>query len=52
LHASSELVIHKPTENPNDVVSISDAKTQVGSEHLPSDNDNDVHVDAQQDNDK
>ena len=54
LHASSEPVIEKPSENHNDV-SISDAETQSGNEHSPSDNDNDnddVHVDAQPDNDK
>jgi hypothetical protein len=53
LHASSEPVIEKPFENHNDV-SISDAETQSGNEHPPSDNDNDddVHVDAQPDNDK
>jgi hypothetical protein len=53
LHASSEPVIEKPSENHNDV-SISDAETQSGNKHPPSDNDNDddVHVDAQPDNDK
>ena len=46
LHASSEPVIETP-ENPNDI-SISDAETQSGNEHEPSDNVNDdVHVDAQ-----
>jgi hypothetical protein len=50
LHASSEPEIEKPPENHNDV-SISDAETQSGNEHPPSDNDNDVHVDAQLDND-
>ena len=46
LHASSELVVDTP-ENPNDI-SISDAETQSGDEHEPSDNVNDnVHVDAQ-----
>ena len=49
LHASSEPEIEKPPENHNDA-SISDAETQSGNEHLPSDNDN-VHVDAQPDND-
>ena len=45
LHASSDLVIETP-ENPNDI-SISDAETQSGNEHEPSDNVNDdVHVDA------
>ena len=44
LHASSEPVIDTP-ENPN--VSISNAETQSGDEHEPSDNVNDdVHVDA------
>ena len=46
LHASSEPVIDT-LENPNDI-SISDAETQSGDEHEPSDNvNNDVHVDAQ-----
>ena len=46
LHASSE-PIAEPPENPNDI-SISDAETQSGNEHEPSDNVNDdVHVDAQ-----
>ena len=46
LHASSELVVNTP-ENPNDI-SISDAETQSGNEHEPSNNvNNDVHVDAQ-----
>ena len=45
LHASSE-PIAEPLENPNDI-SISDAETQSGNEHEPSDNFNDdVHVDA------
>ena len=49
LHASSEPVIDTP-ENPNDI-SISDAKTQSGDEHEPTDNaNNDVHVDAQPSN--
>ena len=49
-HASSELVIDTP-ENPNDI-SISDAETQSGNEHEPSNNvNNDVHVDAQPSND-
>ena len=43
LHASSESNIDTP-ENPNDI-SISDAETQSGDEHEPSDNLNDdVHV--------
>ena len=46
MHASSE-PIAEPPENPNDI-SISDAETQSGDEHEPSDNVNDnVHVDAQ-----
>ena len=50
LHASSEPVVDTP-ENPNDI-SISDAETQSGDEHEPSDNVNDdVHVDAQPSND-
>ena len=50
LHASSEPVAETP-ENPNDI-SISDAETQSGNEHEPSDNVNDnVHDDAQPSND-
>ena len=50
MHASSEPVVDTP-ENPNDI-SISDAETQSGNEHEPSDNiNNDVHVDAQPSND-
>ena len=49
LHSSSEPVADTP-ENPNDI-SISDAETQSGDEHEPSDNVNDdVHVDAQPSN--
>ena len=49
LHASSEPITETP-ENPNDI-SISDAETQYGIEHEPSDNVNDdVHVDAQPSN--
>ena len=49
LHASSEPVVDTP-ENPNDI-SISDAETQSGNEHEPSENINDdVHVDAQPSN--
>ena len=49
LHASSEPVIDTP-ENPNDMY-ISDAETQSGDEHEPSDNVNDnIHVDAQPSN--
>ena len=47
-------MIEKPSKNHYDV-SISDAETQSGNEHPPSDNDtynDDVHVDAQPDNDK
>ena len=50
LHASSEPVVDTP-ENPNDI-SISDAETQSGNEHDPSDHINeDVHDDAQPSND-
>ena len=54
LHASSEPVIEKPVER-NKEVSFSDAETQSGSEHTPSDNENDnnvddAHIDAQPDN--
>ena len=46
LHASSEPIDETP-KNPNDI-SISDAETQSGDEHEPSDDVNDnVHVDAQ-----
>ena len=49
LHASSESNVDTP-ENPNDI-SISDAETQSGKEHEPSDNvDDDVRVDAQPSN--
>ena len=49
MHASSEPVIDTP-ENPNDI-SISDAETQSGNEHEPSDNVNDdVPVDVQPSN--
>ena len=49
LHASSEPVIDTP-ENPNDIY-ISDAETQSGDEHEPSDNVNDnVHVHTQPSN--
>ena len=53
MHAPSELEIEKPPEDNNDV-SISDAETQSGNEHSPSDNEKDndeVHVDAQPSND-
>ena len=42
LQTSSEPIV-EPPENPNDI-STSDAETQSGDEHEPSDN---VHVDAQ-----
>lgn len=54
MHTSSEPGVEKPSANANDT-SISDTKTQYGSEHSPSDNENDnddAHVDAQPDNDK
>ena len=50
MHASSEPEVEKPPDNENDV-SISDAETQSGNEHPPSDNEKDnadVHEDAQQ----
>ena len=53
MHASSEPEIEKPPDN-NDV-SISDAETQCGNEHSPSDNEkynDDVHEDTQLDKDK
>ena len=37
MHASTEPEIEKPANNDNDV-SISDAETQSGNEHSPSDN--------------
>ena len=49
LHASSEPEIEKPPDSENDV-SISNAETQSGNEHPPSDNEkdkDDVHEDAQ-----
>ena len=50
LHTSSEPEIENPLDNPNDI-SISDAETQSGNEHEPSDNVNDdVHVDDQPSN--
>ena len=48
LHASSEPEVEKPPDNDNEV-SISDAGTQSGSEHSPSDNEKDndeVHEDT------
>ena len=53
MHTSSEPEVEKPP-NDNDV-SISDAETQSGNEHSPSDNEKDndeVHEDTQPDNDK
>jgi hypothetical protein len=50
----SELEVEKPSEDNNDV-SISDAETQSGNEHSPSDNEkdnDDVHEDTQPDNKK
>ena len=50
MHASSEPVVDTP-DNPNDI-SMSDAETQSGNEHEPSENINDdVHDDAQPSND-
>ena len=50
MQTSSEPIAESP-ENLNDI-SISDAETQSGDEHEPSDNVNDdVHVDAQPSND-
>src|SRR4051812_26434675 len=50
LHASSE-PIAEPPDNPNDI-SISDAETQSGNEHEPTENaKDDVHDDAQPSND-
>ena len=40
MHASSEPEVEKPLDNDNEV-SISDAKTQFGSEHSPSNNEKD-----------
>ena len=54
MHASSEPEIEKPPEDNNEV-SISDAETQSGNEHPPSDNEKDndeVHEDTQPNNDK
>ena len=54
LHTSSEPEIEKPPENNNDDA-IFDAETQSGSEHAPSDNENDkddVHEDTQPNNEK
>ena len=54
LHTSSEPEKEKPPEDYNDA-SISDAETQSGNEHSPSDNEkdnDDVHEDTQPNNDK
>ena len=52
MHASSEPEVEKPPDNDNEV-SISDAETQFGSEHSPSDNEKDndeVREDTQTNN--
>ena len=52
MHASSEPEVEKPPDNE---VSISNAETQSGNEHSPSDNEKDndeVHADSQPTNDK
>ena len=50
MHASSVPEVEKPPENPNDI-SISDAETQSGDGHEPSNNGNDdVYIDAQPSN--
>ena len=52
MHASSEPEIEKPPNNDNQI-SISDAETQSGNEHSPSDNETDndeVHEDTQTNN--
>ena len=54
LHTSSEPEIEKPPDNDNET-SISDAKTQPGNEHSPSDNEKDndeVHEETQPNNEK
>ena len=54
LHAPSEPEIEKPPHNDNET-SISDAETQSGNEHPPSDNEKDndeVHEDTQPNNEK
>ena len=54
MHASSEPEVETPPINDNEV-SISDAETQSGNEHSPSDNEKDndeVHEDSQPNNDK
>ena len=54
LHTSSEPKIEKPPDNENEI-SISDAETQSGDEHSPTDNEKDnaeVHKDTQPTNDK
>ena len=52
MHTSSEPEIEKPPDNENET-SISDAKTQFGNEHSPSDNEKDngdFHEDNQPNN--
>ena len=52
LHPSSKPEVEKPPDNDNEV-SISDAETQSGNEHAPSDNEKDndeVHEDTQTNN--
>ena len=54
MHASSEPEVEKARNNDNEV-SLSDAETQSGNEHSPSDNEkynNEVHEDIQPNNDK
>ena len=54
MHTSSEPEIEKPPDNDNGT-SISDAETQYGNEHSPSNNEkynNDVHEDSQPNNNK
>ena len=54
MHTSSEPEIEKPPDNENET-SISDAETQSGNQHPPSDNEkdkDDVHEDAQPNNEK
>ena len=54
MHTSSEPEIEKPPDNENET-SISDAETQSGNEHSPSNNEKDndeFHEDSQPNNDK
>ena len=54
LHASSELEIEKPPDKDNEIA-ISDAETQFGNEHSPTDNEkynDEVHEDSQPTNNK